>query len=70
MQSVEEFLAYSIKLEQEAATRYDELADAMEFLRQSRGRQALSNPGRLLEEALGRLSRAFGISRRSRDGAE
>ncbi len=30
MQSVEEFLAYSIKLEQEAAARYDELADAME----------------------------------------
>ena len=30
MQSVEEFLAYSIKLEQEAATRYDELADAMD----------------------------------------
>jgi rubrerythrin len=29
MQSVEEFLAYSIKLEQEAAARYDELADAM-----------------------------------------
>ena len=70
MQSVEEFLAYSIKLEQEAATRYDELADAMEFLRQSRGRQALSNPGRLLEEASRRLARAFGISRRSRDGVE
>jgi rubrerythrin len=30
MQTVEEFLAYSIKLEQEAAARYDELADAMD----------------------------------------
>jgi rubrerythrin len=30
MESVEEFLAYSIKLEQEAALRFGELADAME----------------------------------------
>ena len=30
MQTVEEFLAYSIHLEQEAATRFGELADAME----------------------------------------
>jgi rubrerythrin len=30
MQSVEEFLAYAIKLEQEAATRFGQLADAME----------------------------------------
>jgi rubrerythrin len=30
MQSVEEFLAYSIRLEQEAATRFGELADAMQ----------------------------------------
>lgn len=30
MQSVEEFLAYATKLEQEAAIRYDQLADAME----------------------------------------
>ena len=30
MQSVEEFLAYAINLEQEAATRFGQLADAME----------------------------------------
>lgn len=30
MQSVEEFLAYAVKLEEEAATRFGELADAME----------------------------------------
>jgi rubrerythrin len=30
MESVEEFLAYSINLEQEAATRFGQLADAME----------------------------------------
>ncbi|CAJ0854829.1 hypothetical protein AMST5_00777 [freshwater sediment metagenome] len=30
MQSVEEFLAYAIKLEQEAALRFGQLADAME----------------------------------------
>jgi rubrerythrin len=30
MQSVEEFLAYAIMLEQEAATRFGQLADAME----------------------------------------
>jgi rubrerythrin len=30
MQSVEEFLAYAIKLEQEAASRFGQLADAME----------------------------------------
>ncbi len=30
MESVEEFLAYSIKLEQEAALRFGELADAMD----------------------------------------
>ncbi len=30
MQSVEEFLAYAIKLEQEAALRFAQLADAME----------------------------------------
>jgi rubrerythrin len=30
MQTVEEFLAYSIHLEQEAATRFGQLADAME----------------------------------------
>jgi rubrerythrin len=30
MQSVEEFLAYAIKLEQEAAIRFGQLADAME----------------------------------------
>lgn len=30
MQTVEEFLAYSIRLEAEAATRFGELADAME----------------------------------------
>ena len=30
MQSVEEFLAYAIKLESEAATRFGQLADAME----------------------------------------
>ncbi|MGA8171694.1 MAG: ferritin family protein [Methylocystis sp.] len=30
MQSVEEFLAYAIHLEQEAATRFGQLADAME----------------------------------------
>jgi rubrerythrin len=30
MQSVEEFLAYAIKLEQEAALRFEQLADAME----------------------------------------
>jgi rubrerythrin len=30
MQTVEEFLAYSIHLEEEAATRFGELADAME----------------------------------------
>jgi len=30
MQSVEEFLAYAVKLEEEAATRFGELADAMQ----------------------------------------
>jgi rubrerythrin len=30
MKSVEEFLAYALQLEQEAATRYDQLAEAME----------------------------------------
>jgi rubrerythrin len=30
MQSVEEFLAYSVRLEQDAALRFDQLADAME----------------------------------------
>lgn len=31
MQSVEEFLAYAIKLEEEAAIRFGQLADAMEL---------------------------------------
>ena len=35
MNSVEEFLAYAIHLEKEAADRFGELADAMEVLRQS-----------------------------------
>ena len=30
MQSVEEFLAYSVRLEQDAALRFDQLADAMD----------------------------------------
>ena len=30
MESVEEFLAYAIKLEQEAALRFGQLADAMD----------------------------------------
>lgn len=34
MQSVEEFLAYAIKLEEEAAIRFGQLADAMENGRQ------------------------------------
>jgi rubrerythrin len=32
LESVEEFLAYAIKLEQEAALRFDQLADAMETM--------------------------------------
>ena len=42
MQTVEEFLAYSIHLEQEAATRFGQLADAMEFVWQWRSGKALS----------------------------
>ncbi len=42
MDSVEEFLAYSIKLEQEAALRFGELADSMELMRQPGSGKAVS----------------------------
>jgi hypothetical protein len=51
MDTVEEFLAYAIKLEQEAALRFGQLADAM-----------ATAGNRVLLSALDRCARQGGIS--------
>ena len=67
MQSVEEFLAYAINVETEAASRFGQLADAMEACGNRRRGQTVSSAVGLLQTASRRCARAVRLSRNSKD---
>ena len=61
LESVEEFLAYAVRLEREAADRFAQLADAMKSCGNDGCRQTVSKAFRIFEDASGRSPGPIGL---------
>ena len=61
--TVDEFLGYAVKVEEDAAIHFDELATTMEELRQSGSRETVSSARRLLAPSSGRGEEARRLAR-------